>query len=489
MVLLHAALAALALSGNPQPELLDFYADWCIPCHSMDSTVRELAARGYPVRRVNVDQDRALAAQFGVHDIPCFVMLVDGRAVDRVVGATSLSRLEQMCSLGRQTAPPAVPAAPVMLAAHVSTPRTAPAYAAPARPNPAPPAPVAPPAADAALLAASVRLSIEDSDGRSCGSGTIIFARPGEALVLTCAHIFRESQGKGRIEVDLFGPQSARVPGRLVGYDLKRDVGLVAIAPPVAVAVARVAPPGYPIRPGDPVASVGCNNGDAPSAQRSQVVSPDHFPGYIQVAGQPVVGRSGGGLFSADGLVIGVCNAADPGAREGFFAALGPIQAELDELGLAWLYTPARPAAPATALAAAPGGPANTGSGSPPGAAPRVRIPAPVADAAPASTVAVDRGGLAPGEQAALDEIHRRVMQGAEVVCIIRDRHDPDARSQVISLDRASAAFVDQLSAAARPASGRVPTSLDIPRSRTPILEWDLESGWRHNEPLPRPGS
>ena len=44
-------------------------------------------------------------------------------------------------------------------------------------------------------LASSVRLKIEDADGNSVGSGTIIDARAGEALVLTCGHIFRESQG------------------------------------------------------------------------------------------------------------------------------------------------------------------------------------------------------------------------------------------------------------------------------------------------------
>ena len=59
---------------------------------------------------------------------------------------------------------------------------------------------------DATLIAASVRLRVEDADGHSCGSGTIIDARGGEALILTCGHIFRDSKGKGRIEVDLPGP-------------------------------------------------------------------------------------------------------------------------------------------------------------------------------------------------------------------------------------------------------------------------------------------
>ena len=102
------------------------------------------------------------------------------------------------------------------------------------------------------MLAASVRLRIADADGHSCGSGTIIDARPGgEALILTCGHIFRDSKGQGKIEVDLFGPTPAtRVPGRLLAYDLKRDVGLVAIQPPGQVTVARVAPPGYHDSPG-----------------------------------------------------------------------------------------------------------------------------------------------------------------------------------------------------------------------------------------------
>ena len=72
-----------------------------------------------------------------------------------------------------------------------------------------------PPVADATLIAASVRLRVEDPDGRSCGSGTIIDARQGEALILTCGHIFRDSKGKGPIEVDLFGPGGVqRVTGR-----------------------------------------------------------------------------------------------------------------------------------------------------------------------------------------------------------------------------------------------------------------------------------
>ncbi len=85
----------------------------------------------------------------------------------------------------------------------------------------------------AALVAATVRLRIKDSSGQSSGSGTIIDARRGEALILTCGHLFRDSQGKGPIEVDLSGPGGPeRLPGRLIHYDLQRDLALVAIATP-----------------------------------------------------------------------------------------------------------------------------------------------------------------------------------------------------------------------------------------------------------------
>src|SRR5574340_800169 len=99
MVSLYAALTAMALSGAGPTVLLDFYSDSCGPCREMDPTVRQLTAAGYPVQRVNVEQNQALAARYGVRGIPCFVMLVDGREVDREIGKTSPLRLEQMCKL------------------------------------------------------------------------------------------------------------------------------------------------------------------------------------------------------------------------------------------------------------------------------------------------------------------------------------------------------------------------------------------------------
>jgi thiol-disulfide isomerase/thioredoxin len=514
MLSLHAALVAMALTGGGSGEtvLLDFYADWCGPCRSMMPTVERLSAAGYPVRRMNVDQYRDLAQRFNVTSIPCFVMIVDGREVDRVVGPTSLGHLEQLCSMGRVAAPVANPNA--MLATPAPTARGIPASSGP-RVAVTPAAYASPPqgqpVSDAAMLAASVRLRVEDPLGHSCGSGTIIDARAGgEALVLTCGHLFRDSQGTGKIDVDVFGPSPAsRVSGRLVAFDLERDVALIAFQPPGPVMVARVAPPGYSIRRGDAVASVGCNNGDNPTVQHSQVNSLDRFldpveqrggaaaasgqahaPWNLQVAGEPVVGRSGGGLFSAEGMVIGVCNAKEPEDHEGLFAALGSIHAVMDQKQLGSLYR--QPIAAPAMVPAAARGPATLVAADPfaTGRAvePRVRIPnsevpagATVAFAGPAAATA---GAMTDGERAVIDKLHRRAIEGSEVVCIIRDRNNPQAKEEVITLDRASPAFVNQLAHAGQ--SQNIPTSLEVPKRSTPILEWDIETGWQHRDPLPR---
>ena len=99
MVSLHAAFAAMLLSATNQTVLLDFYADWCGPCKAMEQTVQSLELKGYPVQKVNIDKDRELAAKFGVRSVPCYVMLVNGQEVDRVMGGTTFSRLERMCKM------------------------------------------------------------------------------------------------------------------------------------------------------------------------------------------------------------------------------------------------------------------------------------------------------------------------------------------------------------------------------------------------------
>ncbi len=70
----------------------------------MAPIVERLAAR-YPVAKVDVDKRRDLAVKYRVTHMPTFVMLVNGREVDREVGATDSPRLEQLCRMGEQPGP------------------------------------------------------------------------------------------------------------------------------------------------------------------------------------------------------------------------------------------------------------------------------------------------------------------------------------------------------------------------------------------------
>ena len=190
-------------------------------------------------------------------------------------------------------------------------------------------------------LRATVRLRVADQTGHGCGTGTIIDTHGEEALVVTCGHIFRDSQGKGQIEVDLFvGGQARTLPGTLLSYNLERDIGLVSFSPGTGVTVARVAPGGYLLRKGSPVFSIGCDRGANPSIRTSQITGVDKYlgPPNLVTSGQPVQGRSGGGLFSQDGLLIGICNAADPADDEGIYASLPTIHWELDRVGQRRIY-------------------------------------------------------------------------------------------------------------------------------------------------------
>lgn len=471
--------------------LLDFNASWCGPCRAMAPLVQGVEQAGWPVRHIDVDQEHDLVRRFGVTGVPCYVLLVKGHEVGRIEGATTQQELEALLAKGHRTAgasQPQPPAAPKAQAASVAgiplattaaaetlTIETPPpprvsdaAVIAPTRPAGSPhggPVPVArnalpahaaavPPldqsAIQARLLAATARLRVQDPEGSSRGTGTVIDCRQGEALILTCAHIFRDSGGEGRIAVDLFGSDDARgLAGQLVAWDLDRDVALVSVFTDAQIPPARVAGADRDLVVGEPVASVGCDGGADPTVHFSQITAVDKYlgPANVQVAGQPVPGRSGGGLFSLDGNLIGVCNAADPADKEGLYAALQAVHEQLDEAGLSFVYRATYPSSgPAPVADLTPAMPESMPSVAFDRRDRAAAVPTASTAVTPSAPAAAAAGGLTPGELALLEQV-RQHRGKAEVICIVRP-HGTESGSEVFVLPAAGEDFVDHLSAA-----------------------------------------
>jgi thioredoxin 1 len=71
------------------PVVVDFYADWCVPCRAAEPVLRQLSdtlTGRVKFTRVNVDDSSHIATSFGIHSIPTYLFLEEGRERGREVG-------------------------------------------------------------------------------------------------------------------------------------------------------------------------------------------------------------------------------------------------------------------------------------------------------------------------------------------------------------------------------------------------------------------
>ena len=78
------------------PVLVDFWAPWCGPCRAMGPVVDEVAnevGRSAKVVKVNVDESKEAAAQFGVQSIPSFFVFNNGEVQSQFSGIVPKQKL------------------------------------------------------------------------------------------------------------------------------------------------------------------------------------------------------------------------------------------------------------------------------------------------------------------------------------------------------------------------------------------------------------
>src|SRR5258708_874545 len=78
--------------------VVDFWADWCMPCLMMAPITEELAEKlkgKVKFAKINVDENRELSRKYKILSIPNFILFRDGKKIDQIIGSMPAEDFEE----------------------------------------------------------------------------------------------------------------------------------------------------------------------------------------------------------------------------------------------------------------------------------------------------------------------------------------------------------------------------------------------------------
>lgn len=77
--------------------IIDFYADWCVPCKAISPLLEELTAKytNITIAKCNVEENDDLIDKYNIKNIPTLIYLKDGEVMARLTGSKKFEQLEE----------------------------------------------------------------------------------------------------------------------------------------------------------------------------------------------------------------------------------------------------------------------------------------------------------------------------------------------------------------------------------------------------------
>jgi len=84
------------LIGDPKPVLVDFYAEWCGPCKTLEPILQETSSEvsgKARIIRIDVDKNPSIASQFHIRSVPTLILFKNGQQLWRQSGVVAKRQL------------------------------------------------------------------------------------------------------------------------------------------------------------------------------------------------------------------------------------------------------------------------------------------------------------------------------------------------------------------------------------------------------------